>query len=87
MRFDMQLLENPEISGVEYQRGMFVGCEVGEYVLLNHGNRCACCGAADVALNLDHVIARSRGGSDRPSHLVPAAGGSYSAFPRLCGHG
>ena len=72
VRFDMQLLENPEISGVEYQRGTLVGTEVREYVLERGKHHCAYCGRMDVPLNLDHVIPRARGGSNRPSNLVPA---------------
>jgi RRXRR protein len=33
VRFDMQLMENPEISGIEYQQGTLAGCEVREYLL------------------------------------------------------
>ena len=72
VRFDMQLLENPEISGVEYQQGTLAGYEVREYVLEKHGRCCAYCGATGVPLNLDHVVPRARGGSNRPSNLVPA---------------
>jgi hypothetical protein len=31
VRFDMQAIENPEISGVEYQQGTLAGYEVREY--------------------------------------------------------
>ena len=72
VRFDMQLLENPEISGVGYQQGTLAGYEVREYVFERDGRHCAYCGAVDVPLNLDHVVAKSRGGSNRPSNLVPA---------------
>ena len=72
VRFDMQLLENPEISGVEYQQGTLAGYEVREYVLERDGRHCSYCGAVDVPLNLDHFISRARGGSNRPSNLVPA---------------
>ncbi|MEB3825941.1 RRXRR domain-containing protein, partial [Phormidium sp. CCY1219] len=33
VRFDTQLIQNPEISGVEYQQGELVGYEVREYLL------------------------------------------------------
>ncbi|MEB3825911.1 RRXRR domain-containing protein, partial [Phormidium sp. CCY1219] len=33
VRFDTQLMQNPEISGVEYQQGELVGYEVREYLL------------------------------------------------------
>jgi hypothetical protein len=68
----MQFMENPEISGVEYQQGTLEGCEVREYLLAKWGRTCAYCDAANVPLNIDHVHPRSRGGSDRVSNLVPA---------------
>jgi hypothetical protein len=36
-RFDIQLIENPENSGVEYQQGTLVGCEIREYLLAKWG--------------------------------------------------
>ena len=33
VRFDTQKLDNPEISGVEYQQGTLLGYEVREYLL------------------------------------------------------
>ena len=65
VRFDTQLMENPEISGIEYQQGTLVGCEVREYLLEKWSHKCAYCNAEDVPLNTDHVRPRSRGGSDR----------------------
>lgn len=35
VKFDTQLLQNPEIKGVEYQRGELFGYEVKEYLLEN----------------------------------------------------
>lgn len=70
--FDTQLMENAEISGVEYQQGELRGYEVRQYVLARGEHTCAYCGKRDVPLVLDHVVARSRGGSDRASNLVPA---------------
>ena len=72
VRFDMQLMENPEISGVEYQRGTLAGCEIREYLLAKWERKCAYCDAENVPLNLDHVQPRSRGGSNRVTNLVPA---------------
>lgn len=70
--FDTQLMENADISGVEYQQGELQGYEVRQYVLERGGHTCSYCDAKDVALNLDHVLPRSRGGSNRVSNLVPA---------------
>jgi 5-methylcytosine-specific restriction endonuclease McrA len=72
VRFDMQQMENPEISGVEYQQGTLAGFEVREYLLEKWGRRCAYCDAREVPLNLDHIHAKAHGGSDRVSNLTLA---------------
>jgi 5-methylcytosine-specific restriction endonuclease McrA len=72
VRFDTQLIENPEISGRDYQQGTLAGYEVREYLFEKWGRKCVYCDAVKVLLNLDHVVPRSNGGSDRPSNLVPA---------------
>ena len=74
VRFDTQAIENPDISGVEYQQGALAGWEVREYLYAKWGYRCAYCDApgAGVQINIDHVVPRSRGGSSRVSNLVPA---------------
>lgn len=72
VRFDTQSMQNPEISGVEYQQGTLFGYEVREYLLEKWGHRCAYCDASDVPLEIDHVVPRSKGGSNRVSNLVIA---------------
>jgi len=73
VRFDTQLLQNAEISGVEYQRGELAGYEVREYVLEKWGPACAYCHRTGVPLELDHIVPRSRPGtSHRVSNLAPA---------------
>jgi len=72
VRFDMQRMENPEISGVEYQQGTLAGYEVREYLLEKWQRRCAYCGAENVPLEIEHVIPRSKGGSNRASNLTLA---------------
>jgi 5-methylcytosine-specific restriction endonuclease McrA len=72
VRFDTELIENPEISGLEYQQGTLAGYEVRQYLFEKWGRKCVYCDAVHVPLNLDHVIPRSNGGSDRASNLVPA---------------
>ncbi|MEW5994754.1 MAG: RNA-guided endonuclease IscB [Candidatus Zixiibacteriota bacterium] len=69
-RFDTQKLQNPEISGVEYQRGELFGYEVREYLLEKWGRKCAYCGKKDVPLEIDHIQPRRLGGSDRVSNLT-----------------
>jgi 5-methylcytosine-specific restriction endonuclease McrA len=71
--FDTHALSagNP-LEGAEYSRGTLHGYEVREYLLAKFGRTCVYCDASAVPLNIDHVRARSRGGSDRVSNLVLA---------------
>jgi 5-methylcytosine-specific restriction endonuclease McrA len=72
VRFDTQLMQNPEISGVLYQQGALEGYEVREYVLEKWGRSCAYCGATNVPLQIEHLIPKTRGGSNRVSNLTLA---------------
>jgi 5-methylcytosine-specific restriction endonuclease McrA len=74
VRFDTQLLDTPEVSGVEYQHGELAGYEVREYLLEKFRRRCAYCGATDVPLQVEHVVPKARGGTNRVSNLVLACG-------------
>lgn len=71
-RFDMQKMQNPEISGVEYQQGTLAGYEVREYLLEKWHRTCAYCGTKDVPLQIEHIEPRSKGGSNRVSNLTLA---------------
>jgi 5-methylcytosine-specific restriction endonuclease McrA len=72
VKFDTQLLQKPEISDSEYQRGTLFGWEVRSYLLAKWHRRCAYCAISDVPFELDHIQPRSRGGSSRISNLVLA---------------
>jgi hypothetical protein len=72
VKFDTQLLQDAEISGVAYQQGELQGYEVREYLLEKWGRRCAYCHATGVPLQIEHLIPRSRSGSDRVSSLTLA---------------
>src|SRR5262249_15656666 len=72
VKFDTQLIENPEINGVEYQQGELAGYEVREYLLEKWRRRCAYCGKSDIPLQIEHIIPRARGGSNRVSNLTLA---------------
>jgi hypothetical protein len=65
-------MENPEISGVQYQQGELQGYEVREYLLNKFNRQCAYCGAKDVPLEIEHIQPRSKGGSHRVSNLTLA---------------
>ncbi|MBU2758646.1 RNA-guided endonuclease IscB [Acidithiobacillus sulfurivorans] len=72
VRFDMQQIQNPEISGTEYQQGTLAGYEVREYLLEKWGRKCAYCGVENTPLEIDHIHPRSKGGSNRVSNLTLA---------------
>ncbi len=70
VKFDLHRMQNPEIAGVEYQRGELAGWELRAYLLEKFGHQCAYCHVRDVPFELDHQVPRSRGGSNRASNLV-----------------
>jgi 5-methylcytosine-specific restriction endonuclease McrA len=72
VRFDTQTIVNPEISGLAYQQGELLGYEVREYLLEKWQRTCAYCGATGVPLQVEHILPRARGGSDRVSNLTLA---------------
>ncbi|MFQ5976980.1 MAG: RNA-guided endonuclease IscB, partial [Candidatus Heimdallarchaeota archaeon] len=68
--FDPQKLQNPEIRGIEYQHGTLADYEVKEYLLHKWGRNCAYCGKTNIPLEIEHIIPKSRGGSNRESNLT-----------------
>ncbi len=72
VRFDTQALQNPEISGIEYQQGELFGYEVREYLLEKWHRKCAYCSAEKVPLEVEHIQPKSKGGTNRVSNLTLA---------------
>ena len=68
-KFDPQLMMNPNIRGVEYQRGTLFGWQIRAYILERDNNRCVYCRRRNVRLELDHVRP-SATGSNRVDNLV-----------------
>jgi len=68
--FDTQKMQNPEISGVEYQQGELQGYEIKEYLLEKWGRKCAYCGKKNIPLEIEHINPESRGGTNRISNLT-----------------
>ena len=68
-KFDPQMMMNPDVKGVEYQRGTLFGWQVRAYILERDQGRCTYCRRRDVQLELDHVRPRATG-SDRVDNLV-----------------
>lgn len=72
VRFDLQQLENPEISGAAYQQGELAGYEVREYLLNKWERRCTYCSVENVPLQVEHIQPKAKGGSNRISNLCLA---------------
>jgi 5-methylcytosine-specific restriction endonuclease McrA len=72
VKFDTQLLQHPEVAGVQYQQGELVGYEVREYLLEKWSRHCAYCHKSGVPLQIEHIVPKARGGSDRISNLTLA---------------
>ena len=70
VRFDTQKLQNPEISGTEYQQGTLYQYEVREYLLEKFNRTCVYCGAKDTPLEVEHIKPKSRGGTNMVSNLT-----------------
>lgn len=64
--FDIQKIQNPDISGVGYQQGSQLGFDnVREYVLWRDGHTCQCCKgkSKDNILEVHHIESRKTGGN------------------------
>src|ERR1051326_3631386 len=72
VKFDLQRMEQPEISGIAYQQGPLFGYEVREYLLEKWGRACSYCGVTGVPLQVEHLQAKASGGTDRLSNLCLA---------------
>ena len=70
VRFDMQLMANPDIQGKEYQQGTLAGYETKEYLLEKWNRQCAYCGVKDVPFQVEHIHPRAKGGSNSITNLT-----------------
>lgn len=70
VRFDMQLMRNPDIQGKEYQQGLLAGYETREYLLEKWGRQCAYCGVKDVPFQVEHIHPRAKGGTNSITNLT-----------------
>ena len=72
VKFDMQKMENPDISGVEYQQGTLFGYTIREALLEHWGRECVYCGEKHKPLEIEHIKPKSKGGSNRFFNLTLA---------------
>ena len=81
-QFDIQKINNPEISGEEYQQGDQLGFwNVREYVLFRDNHECQCCHgkSKDNALNVHHIESRKTGGNT-PNNLITLCETCHKAY-------
>ena len=71
-KFDTQKLEDPTISGKGYQQGTLAGTNIKEYLLTKHNHTCVYCDATNVPLQIDHIVPKSKGGSNSIGNLTIA---------------
>ena len=82
--FDIQKINNPSISGVEYQQGEQLDFfNVREYVLFRDNHTCQHCKgkSKDKVLNVHHIESRKAGG-DSPNNLITLCETCHKAYHR-----
>lgn len=81
-QFDIQKINNPAISGEEYQHGNQLGFwNTREYVLARDNHECQCCHgkSKDNILNVHHIESRKTGG-DAPNNLITLCETCHKAY-------
>ena len=72
--FDIQKIENPDITGIQYQQGsMFEYQNMRSFLMAREHGKCQLCGKEFFKGNsshMHHVIPKSRGGTDREKDLA-----------------
>ena len=68
--FDIQKIKNPDISGIEYQQGTLQGYNIRNYLLEKHVRKCFYCGKSVSKFEVEHMIPKTRGGSNRIDNLT-----------------
>ena len=72
VKFDPQLMLDGSIKGIEYQQGTLHGYTIREYLLEKWNRQCAYCNISGVPLEIEHVVPRSKKGSNKISNLAIA---------------
>lgn len=68
--FDIQKIKNPNISGKDYQQGTLQGYNIRNYLLEKHGRKCFYCDKAVSTFEVEHMIPKAKGGSNRIDNLT-----------------
>lgn len=68
--FDIQKIKNPDISGKDYQQGTLQGYNIRNYLLEKHGRKCFYCDKEVSNFEVEHMIPKAKGGSNRIDNLT-----------------
>lgn len=68
--FDIQKIKDPNISGIEYQQGTLQGYNIRNYLLEKYNRKCFYCGKTVSDFEVEHMIPKARGGSNRIDNLT-----------------
>jgi hypothetical protein len=70
-KFDVQKMINPDIGGVDYQKGQIYGYyDVRYFVFTRDNYTCQVCKKKGKILQTHHIIYKSKGGTDRADNLI-----------------
>jgi hypothetical protein len=72
--FDIQKIENPDITGIQYQHGsMFEYHNMRNFLMAREHGKCQLCGkefSKGNSSHIHHIISRNQGGTDREKNLA-----------------
>ena len=68
--FDIQKIKDPNISSIEYQQGTLQGYNIRNYLLEKHNRKCFYCEKTVSKFEVEHMLPKSRGGSNRIDNLT-----------------
>lgn len=86
-KFDIQKMENPNISGVEYQKGDTFGFyNIRYYVFARDNYTCQVCGKKGGILHTHHIIYKSLGGTNRAKNLITICTDCHTSENHKKGH-
>jgi len=89
--FDIQKINNPDISGAEYQQGEQLGSwNVREYVLHRDGHKCQNPDCPNLSKNpilrIPHLVYRENGGTNAPSNEITLCTVCHTPVNHQAGH-
>ena len=70
--FDTQKMSDPAIKGKQYQQGLLQGTTPKLYLMKKHNCTCVYCGAKDVPMQIEHILAKTNGGTNALYNLTLA---------------